>query len=284
LGYDRNDVAVVTNVAADHLGLRGIDTLAQLAAVKSVVVEAVPKHGFAVLNADDPHVRPMRRRCSGEVIWFTMAAPDTDIRQMIDAHCRRGGRAVYLEPTERGDMIVIQHGRRAMQLAWTHLLPATFNGAARFNVANALAAAGAAFAAGAPLHDIRQGLRTFTTSYYLSPGRLNRIEVRNAEVFVDYCHNAAGMRAIGEFVDAYAAAREGRAELGRVSRIAAIGAAGDRRDQDMRELGQVAAHHFDVIVVREDHLGPPPSWSPTGCGRRSPRARAAGRSRSSWTS
>ena len=252
LGYDRNDVAVVTNVAPDHLGLRGIDTLAQLAAVKAVVVEAVPKNGFAVLNADDPHVRSMRRKCSGEIVWFTLAAPGSDIREFVDAHCRRGGRALYLDPTDRGDMIAIQHGRRAMQLAWTHLLPATFGGTARFNVANALAAAGAAFAAGAPLHDIRQGLRTFTSNYYLSPGRLNLVEVNNVEVFVDYCHNAAGMRALGDFVDRYAATRAGRADLGRVSRIGAIGAAGDRRDSDLRELGAVAAEHFDVLVIRED--------------------------------
>ncbi|MEO6998588.1 MAG: cyanophycin synthetase, partial [Terracoccus sp.] len=160
LGYDRNDIAVVTNVAPDHLGLRGIDTLRQLADVKAVVVEAVPRNGFAVLNADDPNVRNMRRRCSGEIVWFTMEEPGSEIRDFVDDHCRRGGRALVLDPSDRGDMIVIKHGRRSMQLAWTHLLPATFGGAARFNVANSLAAAGAAFAAGAPLHDIRQGLRT----------------------------------------------------------------------------------------------------------------------------
>jgi cyanophycin synthetase len=159
---------------------------------------------------------------------------------------------VVLEQTERGDMIVIKHGRRTMQLAWTHLLPATFGGAARFNVANALAATGAAFAAGAPLHDIRQGLRTFTTSYYLSPGRMNLVDVGNVEVFIDYCHNAAGMRAIGDFVEIYTAQNAGRQDLAKASRIGMIGAAGDRRDDDMRELGSVAAQHFDVLVIRED--------------------------------
>jgi cyanophycin synthetase len=246
LGYDRNDVAVVTNVAPDHLGLRGIDTLDQLAAVKAVVV------GFAVLNADDPHVRRMRRKCSGEVIWFSLQPPGTAVRDMISDHCRRGGRAVVLEPTDRGEMIVIHHGRRVMQLAWTHLLPATFGGAARFNTANALAATAAAFAAGAPLHDIRQGLRTFVTSYYLSPGRMNLVDVNNVEVVVDYCHNAPGMRVLGEFVDTYAEAKASRSELGKVSRIGVIATAGDRRDDDMRELGRVAARHFDVIIVRED--------------------------------
>ena len=252
LGYDRNDVAVVTNVAEDHLGLRGVDTLEQLAAVKAVIVEAVPKNGFAVLNADDRYVRPMRHKCAGEIVWFTMAPPGSQVREFLEGHFRAGGRAAYLEPTERGDMIVIRHGPRALQLAWTHLLPATFNGTARFNVANALAAAAAAFAADAPLHDIRRGLRTFSTNYYLSPGRLNRIEVRHVEVFVDYCHNAPGMRAVGAFVDAYAAAHEGDSGRESVARLALIGTAGDRRDQDLRELGRVAAQHFDVIVVRED--------------------------------
>ncbi|HEX8971146.1 cyanophycin synthetase [Oryzihumus sp.] len=255
LGYDRNDVAVVTNVAPDHLGMRGIDTLEQLADVKAVVVEAVPRDGFAVLNADDELVRAMRRRCSGSVVWFSMEPPGSKVREFIDEQCRRGGRAVVLEPTDKGDMIVIRHGRRTMQLAWTHLLPATFGGAAKMNVANALAAAGAAFAAGAPLHDIRQGLRTFTTSYYLSPGRMNLLDVRGVDVVVDYCHNAPGMRMLGDFVESYSEQKTGLTDLGKSSRIGMIGAAGDRRDEDMRELGAIAADHFDVIVVREDaHL------------------------------
>ncbi|TQJ50902.1 cyanophycin synthetase [Phycicoccus sp. SLBN-51] len=252
LGYDRNDVAVVTNIAPDHLGLRGIDTLEQLADVKAVIVEAVPRDGFAVLNADDALVRKMRRRCSGGVVWFSLQPPGSKVREFVEDYCRRGGRAVVLEPTDKGDMIVIKHGRRSMQLAWTHLLPSTFGGTATFNVANAMAAAGAAFAAGAGLHEIRQGLRTFTTSYYLSPGRMNQVNVNNVDVFVDYCHNAPGMRVLGQFVDAYAEQKAGQSDLGKISRIGVIATAGDRRDDDMRELGAIAAGHFDVLVVRED--------------------------------
>ncbi|WP_427385527.1 cyanophycin synthetase [Janibacter sp. G56] len=252
LGYDRNDVAVVTNIAPDHLGMAGVETIEQLADVKAVVVEAVPRDGFAVLNADDPLVRRMRRRCSGSIVWFSLKGADSPERRFIEERCRRGGRAVVLEHTDKGDMIVIRHGRRSMQLAWTHLLPATFGGTAAFNVANAMAAAGAAFAAGVGLHEIRQGLRTFTPNYYLSPGRMNLINVNNVEVFVDYAHNAAGMKVVGEFVDRYAAAKASQSELGRISRIAMIGTAGDRRDEDLRELGAVAAQHFDVLVVRED--------------------------------
>ncbi len=252
LGYDRNDVAVVTNVAPDHLGLRGIDTLEQLADVKAVVVEAVPRDGFAVLNADDALVRGMRHRCSGGIVWFSMQPPGSKVRAFIDERCRRGGRAIVLEPTDKGDMIVIRHGKRSMQLAWTHLLPSTFGGAAKMNVANAMAAAGAAFAAGAPLHDIRQGLRTFTTSYYLSPGRMNLLDINNIDVVVDYCHNPPGMRMLGDFVESYSAQKAGQSDLGKPSRIGLIAAAGDRRDDDIRELGAIAAEHFDVVVVRED--------------------------------
>ncbi len=252
LGYERNDVAVVLNVQPDHLGLRGIDTVEQLADVKAVLVEAVPRDGHAVLNADDPLVRQMRRRCSGQVVWFSMAEPGSEEIDLIDAHCRRGGKALVLQRTDRGEMIVVRHGARQMQLAFTHLLPATFSGRARMNVQNTLAAAAAAFAAGAPLHDIRQGLRTFSTSYYLSPGRLNEIEVNGVNVIVDYCHNAPGMRALGDFVDRLGESLDSGHELGKPSRIGVVATAGDRRDEDMRELGEVAAQHFDVVVVRED--------------------------------
>jgi cyanophycin synthetase len=250
LGYQRNNVAVVLNVAADHLGIGGIETVEQLAAVKQVIVEAVPRDGFAVLNADDPLVAKMSRACSGEVVWFTMAQPGTPQWKKVDDHCRRGGRAVVLERGDLGDMILIKHGRRAMQLAWTHLLPSTFGGKAIMNVQNAMAAAGAAFAAGASLHDIRQGLRTFTTSYYLAPGRLNVTDLDGITVVVDYCHNAAGMRLLGDFVDKLS--DQPTDDLLRHRRIGVIATAGDRRDEDMRELGEVAAQHFDILVVRED--------------------------------
>ena len=215
LGYERNDVAVVLNVQPDHLGLRGIDTVEQLADVKAVLVEAVPRDGHAVLNADDPLVREMRRRCSGQVVWFSMDEPGSETRDMIDAHCRRGGKALVLNPSERGEMIVVKHGPREMQLAWTHLLPATFGGRARMNVQNALAAAAAAFATGAPLHDIRQGLRSFSTNYYLSPGRLNEVEVNGVNVIVDYCHNAPGMKMLGDFVDRVGDSMESAHDLAR---------------------------------------------------------------------
>ncbi len=251
LGYDLNDVAVVLNVAPDHLGMGGIDTLQELAAVKSVIVEAVPRNGFAVLNADDPLVRHMQRKNAGRTIWFTLAQPGTEERDLVERHCRRGGRAVVLDSSDLGDKIVLRDGPRSMQVGWTHLLPSTFGGRALMNVQNAMAAAGAAAAIGASLHDIRQGLRTFSTSFYQAPGRLNEVNVEGRTVIIDYCHNAAGMRMLGDFVDRTAQAGENSSGE-RVQRVGVIASAGDRRDEDLTELGRVAAHYFDRIIVRED--------------------------------
>ena len=136
LGYQRNEVAVVLNVAADHLGLGGINSLRQLAGVKQVIVEAVPRSGTAVLNADDPLVSKMAAACSGAVIYFSMN-PDNDT---LRRQASRGRRSVTLEQGRNGEMIVLRQGRKSLPLVWTHLIPATFEGRARMNVANALAA------------------------------------------------------------------------------------------------------------------------------------------------
>jgi cyanophycin synthetase len=252
LGYGRNDVGVVLNVTGDHLGLREVNTLEQLAAVKQVVVEAVPKTGWAVLNADDPLVLEMRRHCSGGVILFSMQK-----NEFVDRWVRRGRKAVVLEQGPLGELMVLKEGRRSSPIAYVHMLPATFDGRARMMVQNAMAAAGAAHAAGAHLHDIRQGLRSFTTSIYQAPGRLNVFELDGVKVILDYAHNPAGLRTLGDFVDRVAfdgavAERPGEAARAANLVVGVIATAGDRRDEDMRELGRVAAHHFDDIIIRED--------------------------------
>jgi cyanophycin synthetase len=259
LGYDRNDVAVVTNVTGDHLGLGGIDTLRQLASVKSVVVEAVPKSGTAVLNADDPLVARMARQSGGRVVYFSMATgKDSEGWDRVDTHCGRGGAAFVLQPAPDGEMIVLRLGPRTMPVVYTHLIPATFGGKARMNVANALAAAAAAWAAGAHLHDIRQGLRTFTTSFFQAPGRLNLVEQGGVRLVIDYSHNVDGMRHLADFVRRMVepAAAKGAAQGGpapsRGRAIGVIGIPGDRRDADQHDYGYLAAGAFDEIVVRED--------------------------------
>jgi len=249
LGYQRNDVAVVLNVTGDHLGLGGIHSIKQLAEVKRVVVEAVPRDGVAVINADDPLVLAMARHTSGSVIYFSM---DPE-HERLKFQASRGRRAVTVEQGRNGEKIVLRHGRKSMDLVWTHLIPATFEGRARMNVQNALAAAAAAWAAGAHLHDIRQGLRTFTTSYFMAPGRLNMFELDGYRVVVDYAHNPPAMEALGDFVTRLTEPSAGGARASVTGRrIGVIATAGDRRDEDIREIGRVSARYFDDIIVRED--------------------------------
>jgi cyanophycin synthetase len=155
-------------------------------------------------------------------------------------------------------MMVIKEGRRSTPIAWIHALPATFEGRARMMVQNAMAAAGAAHAAGAHLHDIRQGLRSFTTSIYQAPGRLNVFDLDGVKILIDYAHNPAGLETLGDFVERltheapHAAGREGASSWSANLRVAVVATAGDRRDEDMRELGHVAARHFDDVIIRED--------------------------------
>ncbi len=261
LGYDRNDVAVVTNVAGDHLGLGGITTIGQLANVKGVVVEAVPRSGSAVLNADDGHVYRMGRHCAGRVVLFSMSTTKgEDGFDRVDGHTGRGGAAFCLDLTPEGELIVLKLGARTMPVLYTHLIPATFGGRARMNVANALAAAAAAWSAGAHLHDIRQGLRTFSTSFFQAPGRLNLLDVGGVRVVIDYCHNVDGMRQLADFVNRMMVepvTKAGRlgtsAAVQRTGRaIGVLGIPGDRRDEDQRDYGAIAATAFDEIIVRED--------------------------------
>jgi len=295
LGYDRNDVAVVTNVTGDHLGLGGITSIGQLANVKGVVVEAVPRSGAAVLNADDGHVYRMGRHCAGRVVLFSMSTEKgEDGFDRVDGHSGRGGAAFVLQNEEEGELIVLKHGPRTMPVLYTHLIPATFGGKARMNVANALAAAAAAWASGAHLHDIRQGLRTFTTTFFQAPGRLNLLDVDGVRLVIDYCHNVDGMRHLADFVERMMAepVRPGRGAsaarpVGRASRsvraIGVIGIPGDRRDEDQREYGAIAAEAFDEIIVREDKnlRGRPPGEAAGNVVQGIRTARGEGRARTS---
>ena len=199
-------------------------------------------------------------------------------------HESRGDAAFCLEPSSEGELIVLRLGSRTMPVLYTHLIPATFGGRARMNVANALAAAAAAWAAGAHLHDIRQGLRTFSTSFFQAPGRLNLVDVGGVRVVIDYCHNVDGMRQLADFVSRMmveAPTKPGRVGAGGDGRPDGPGdrrpgIPGDRRDEDQRQYGAIAAGAFDEIIVREDNnlRGRAPGETATNVDRGRPRGQA----------
>jgi cyanophycin synthetase len=239
LGFDRCDVAVVTNVTGDHLGVGGVDTIEELAEVKSVVPAAAWNDGFSVLNADDEWCVKMERRARGEVIYFSMDENNETVR----SHLRSRGIAVYLR--QRGDVesICLAEGKRETTILNVLDIPATFEGRARVNIKNALAATAAAYASNIPMPTIRTGLRSFSTSFFHTPGRLNLLDAGGFRVIVDYCHNVAGMQELADFVGRMNATRT----------LAMISMPGDRRNEDIEQFGQLAAETFDEFVIREDY-------------------------------
>ncbi len=233
LAFDGCDVGVVLNVAADHLGLGDIDTIDQMARVKSVIAEVVDPSGYTVLNADDPLVAAMADNAKAKVAYFSMN-PDNPI---IQTHVRRNGiAAVY----ESGYLSILE-GSWTLRVEQATLIPMTMGGMAPFMIANALAACLAAFVNGVDVEIIRQGVRTFKTSVEQTPGRMNLFNLGSNHALVDYAHNPAGYQAVGDFVKNWQGQKFG-----------VVGGPGDRRDEDLIELGQIAARVFDRIVVKED--------------------------------
>lgn len=238
LGFDRCDVGAVLNVTADHLGLKGIDTVEDLARVKSVVAGSVGKRGHCILNADDPMTRAMARHAGGQVVWFA-ARVDAATTEPIRGHVAGGGMAVVLE----ADEIVVYRGADRTAVVPVRAIPATLDGAADFNIFNALAATAMTAAYGIPVETIGAALRAFTTSFEDSPGRLNILEAHGVRVIVDYAHNPAALTALGRMIARL------RTDGGRVFGMVSI--PGDRRDCDLIEMGVLAAGIFDQIMFRE---------------------------------
>jgi cyanophycin synthetase len=235
LGFDECDVGVVLNVSADHLGLRGIHTLAQLAEVKSVIPAVVKREGHAVLNADDALVRAMRERTTADVVYISTVPPGTN--PDFEEHLALGGIGVRIED----GTFVIRRGRLTIPVAGVREVPLMFGGAARFQEENVLAAIATAYVRGVRYDTIRAGLLSFFPSPSMTPGRLNLIRVGGARVLLDYAHNPAAVEGLVEVVTALPARR----------RIGIIGAPGDRRDEDIRALGAHCAG-LDRVIVRED--------------------------------
>jgi cyanophycin synthetase len=244
LGFDRCDVGAVLNVTADHLGLRGVETIEQLAEVKQLMVEVVRDDGASVLNADDELVVKMAAKAEGRVVYFSMHGGE-GASDLVKNHIADGGCAVVLQPGVRGEMLAIYDAEQYIPLLWTHLIPATLEGKALHNVANALAAAAICYARGVSVENIRQGLRTFATSFYLTPGRLNVFDEYAFRVIVDYAHNPAAIQALSDLV--------GRLRPNYRRTIGVVAAPGDRRDVDIRAFGAIAGKAFDLLVIKEDN-------------------------------
>jgi cyanophycin synthetase len=238
LGYQTSNVAACLNVDADHLGLKGIDTLEQLAEVKRVVVETA--QDVAVLNADDINCLKMADYCDAARICYVTLNSDNGL---VREHIRAGGMACVLERAINGDMITFYDNGSHMPLLWSHLIPATMEGKAMHNVANAMFAATMAYCFGKDFDEIRHGLRTFDTSFFQAPGRMNVFSEHPFKVVLDYAHNPAAFRVISDMVD--------RMEVhGR--RIAVVSMPGDRRDEDISESAAILAGHFDQYICKAD--------------------------------
>ena len=238
LGYRRCDVSACLNVTSDHLGLNGIDTLEQLAELKRIPIEVA--RDTAVLNADDELCLRMADYTQAENLCYVTMNP---AHSLVKEHIRSGGRAIVLEQGINGDMITLYDNGTHFQLLWTHLIPATMEGKATFNVQNAMFAAALAFGMGKSLDDIRHGLRTFNTTIFQAPGRLNVFDEHPFRVILDYGHNAAAIQGISQLVD--------RLEVGG-QRICVLAAPGDRRDQDILAIADAAAGHFDRYICKAD--------------------------------
>jgi len=234
LGFHNCDVAIVTCVASDHLGLKGINTLEDLAKVKSVVPETVFPEGYAILNADDDLVYDMRRNLKCKIALFSLDENNPRIRE----HCDKGGVACVAE----NGFVTIMKGNWKIRVDKISSIPLTFGGKASFMIQNVLPSVLAAFVRDIKIEDIRVALETFIPSPVQTPGRMNLFRFKNFQVLVDYAHNAHGFEAVKRFLDKL----EDRPKVGIIAGV------GDRRDEDILELGRIAAKMFDKIIIRQD--------------------------------
>jgi cyanophycin synthetase len=238
MGVQEVNVGAVLNIASDHLGLQGIDTLEQLAEIKRVVIEVATD--CAVLNADDPLVLKMSGHTEAKSICYVTMNPQ---HVLVREHIRAGGRACALEAGVNGQMITLYDRGSHIPLLWTHLIPATLEGRAVHNVQNAMFAAAMAFSFGIKLDAIRQGLRTFDTTFFQAPGRMNVFNEHPFKVLLDYGHNAHAVGTMAELAQ--------RLDVtGR--RIVVLAGPGDRRDEDLHAIAKAVAGRFDHYVCRRD--------------------------------
>jgi cyanophycin synthetase len=238
LAFQHCDVAIVTNISADHIGLGGIETMEQMAKVKAVVPETVYLHGYAILNAEDDLVYAMKKGLNCNIALFSM----DENNPRIIKHCKKGG---YAAVFENGYISIIK-GAWKIRVVKVAEVPVTYGGKALHNVMNCLPAVLSAYLwRKIGIEDIKLALQTFIPSVSQTPGRLNIFDFKKFKFLVDFAHNPAGLQYLCDFVSKM----DGEPKVGIIS------GTGDRRDEDIRELGRISGRHFDEIIIRQDkHL------------------------------
>jgi cyanophycin synthetase len=235
LGFDRCDVAVVTNIGeGDHLGMGEIHTLEKLAQLKRTIVDVVAPNGWAVLNAADPLVAEMAPKCPGSVVFFARDGQ----HPVLEAHRARGGRGVFV----RHEALVWAQGEEETILIPLSRVPLTHHGRVEFQVENVLAAVAAAWSLGLDPGTIVAVLEVFTSDIRHTPGRFNVLQHGEATIVLDYGHNSSALLALADAL----------AQLPHRRRLTVFSAAGDRRDQDIIRQGEIIGDHFDFLVLYED--------------------------------
>ncbi len=234
LGFHNCDIGIVTNVAADHLGLRDINTLEDMARVKGVIPESVFPDGYAILNADDELVVKMADNLDCKIAFFSL----NENNPVVKIHCEAGGLAAIAE----NGYVTIMKGNWKIRVDKIVNIPLTFSGKAIFMIQNVLPAVLAGFIRNFKMEDIRLALETFIPSPVQTPGRMNLFQFKKYQVMVDYAHNPAGFQAVAKFLE----------KIDAKPKIGVIAGVGDRRDEDIMALGILAAQMFDEIIVRQD--------------------------------
>lgn len=237
LGFSRCDIAVVTNIQEDHLGLSDIHTLEDLARVKSVVVRSVKNDGWAILNADDEYCRKIAKELDCNIAYFSLDENQPHIKSLSKA-----GNIVAVY--ENG-YVTIKKGDWKIRIEKVTQIPLTVGGKAKFMIANALAATLAGYLSGFHSEDLSLSLQTFIPSAAQTPGRLNIFNFKNFQVMIDFAHNPQGYLAIEDFLS----------NIDSPHKIGIIAGVGDRRDEDIKECGKIAGRMFDHIIIRQEkHL------------------------------
>jgi cyanophycin synthetase len=237
LAFDKCNISIITNITEDHLGLNDINTIEDLAKVKSVVARSTFDDGFAILNADDDVVYSIKDDVDCNIALFSI----DETNERIKAHCEAGGWAAIVEK----GYFTICKGEWRIRIARVSEVPLTLDGRATCMIKNVLPAVLAASISDFDSKIIRKALQCFVPGAQLTPGRMNIFKVRNFEVMIDYVHNTDGFKELKEFMQ----------RVNATVKTGIVGCAGDRRDEDIRMMGRYASEIFDEIIIRHDKDG-----------------------------